>query len=79
MSYSSLIIQLGRSQPMTHSTSLLDGTEWNTCLTFWHNSVQSPCNHTFGIEPLEIQTHSLNTFSAIFCAINDLLCLHPSE
>ena len=79
MSYSSLFIQLGRSQPMTHWTWLLDGMEWNICLNSWDNSVQSPHNnHTFNIQPLEIQTHCSNAFSAIFCTNNNLLCLHPS-
>ena len=69
MSYSPLFIQLGRSKPMIHWTWLLHSTEWNTCLNFWDNSVQSPRNnHMCGIQPLEIQTHSSNTFSALFHA-----------
>ena len=80
---SSLFIQLGRSQSTTHWTWLLNGTEslpeihayipriivYNWCRN----------NHTFGIQPLEIQTHSFNAFSAIFRGNNDLLCLHPSQ
>ena len=80
MRYSSLFIQLGRSQPTTHWTWLLNDTEWKTCLNSWDNSVQSPHNnHTFGIQLLEIQTHSSNVFFPIFCANNNLLCLHLSK
>ena len=34
-------------------------------------------NQTFGVQPLEIQTHSLHAFFAIFGANNDPLGLHP--
>ena len=55
MSYSPLFIQLGRFQLTTYWTWLLNGMECNIyMLKFLDNSVQSPHNHTFGIQLLEI-------------------------
>ena len=70
MSYSSLFIQLGRSQPMTYWTWLLNGMEWNTCLISRDNSVLSSHNdQTFSVQPSEIQTHNLHVFLPYFMPI----------